>query len=122
MKPGYVYSDEDGDRLYYLTEKQEIAQYGFKDKNRIDIFKKGRNDFNKEHWFNGVQNYIDSNNTQPLLELGKFYITEDDDTIDEIAVMFYTDVNQIVKLNSHIPDINKTKGRTTFWKGQYVIY
>ena len=121
MKPGYVYSDKGGDRLYYLTEKQEIVQYGVKE-NRIDMFKKGRNNFNTKHWYDGVHDYIDSNDNQPLSELGKFYITENDDTIDKIADMFYTDVNQIVKLNSHIPDINKTKGRTTFWKGQYVIY
>ena len=63
------------------------------------------------------------NGEQLLRELGPFYVTHVDNMqLVDVAAETGTSVALLVKLNPHIPGIRKTRGRTTFFPGQCIIY
>lgn len=129
MERGYAYEDAAGDRLYYFSSQDELKFYGT-DTGRIDWYSKGENHHDKDEdtgaWFESKEQYNDAqemDGKQPLRELGPFYVTPVDDMeLVDVADKTDTSVSLLVKLNPHIKNIKITKGRTTFFPGQCIIY
>jgi len=129
LERGYAYEDAAGDRLYYFSSQDELKFYGT-DTGRIDWYSKGENQHDKDEdtgaWFESKEQYNDAqgmNGKQELKELGHFYVTTKDNMqLVDVADKTDTSVSLLVKLNPHIPGIRKTRGRTTFFQGQCIIY